>query len=408
MKKVLVGAMALLTLAACSNEEVLQKNEVNQEIGFTAVTGKALSRANDGYCNKSLPATFYVTASYTTDGSTYNQYFLNDGFKQGSGNTYVSSGSVRYWPELGTAIDDLKMKFFATTSTTPGTPNPVVIDAPKWSVNGTEMMLENYTVGTDVSKQHDLLYAVTTVEEKPTPGVQEINFRHALSQIEFQAKNSNSTIHVEICGVSVVNVNNKGTFKFSADTDENYNIHTTPSGSEPASVGTWSAWDDKETYAVTFNPTVIGTGATSLTVANDGEKEYSTNTMYLIPQAIIPWNKTDHAKPTEDPAKGTYFLVKAKIWNIAATDGVFNSTTDVQLWGSGSSMNASGAKDIAVPANSITWAPGKRYVYTFEFTASGNGGTDPGTGHEVLTPIKLSVTVDDFVDAGEISVPLTK
>lgn len=397
--------MALLTLAACSNEEVLQKNEVNQEIGFTAVTGKALSRAADGFCNKFLPKAVNVTASYASNGSEFTQYFLNDAFILTGTNTLISSGSVRYWPALdvdGTGTQ--KLKFFATTAKDG---NDASVMSPVWDGGYTSMKLENYTVGRDVSKQHDLLYAVTTVNSKPADGLQSINFRHALSQIEFQAKNSNSTIHVEICGVSVVNVNNKGTFKFSADTDENYNIHTTPSGSEPASVGTWSAWDDKETYAVTFNPTVIGTGATSLTVTNDGEKEYSKNTMYLIPQTIIPWNKTGYAKPTEDPAKGTYFLVKAKIWNIAATDGVFNSSTDVLLWGSASG-DYNGAKDIAVPANAITWEPGKRYVYTFEFTASGNGGTDPGTGEEVLTPIKLSVTVDDFVDAGEFPVDMTK
>ena len=408
MKKVLVGAMALLTLAACSNEEVLQKNEVNQEIGFTAVTGKALSRANDGYCNKFLPKAVNVTASYASNGSEFTQYFLNDAFILTGTNTLISSGSVRYWPALdvdGTKTQ--KLKFFATTAKDG---NDASVMSPVWDGGYTSMKLEDYTVVNDVSKQHDLLYAVTTVNSKPTDGLQTINFRHALSQIEFQAKNSNSNIHVEICGVSVVNVNSKGTFKFSADTDDNYEIHDSQESerTEPTNVGSWPASSIKETYAVTFNPTVIGTGATSLTVANDGEKEYSTNTMYLIPQTIIPWNKTGYAKPTEDPAKGTYFLVKAKIWNIADEHGVFNSSTDVMLWGSGSSMDASNAKDIAVPANSITWAPGKRYVYTFEFTASGNGGTDPGTGHEVLTPIKLSVTVDDFVDAGEISVPLTK
>ena len=53
MKKVLLGTLAVLTLAACSKDEVIQQNP-NDEITFTAVTNKAVSRAADGYCNKKL------------------------------------------------------------------------------------------------------------------------------------------------------------------------------------------------------------------------------------------------------------------------------------------------------------------------------------------------------------------
>lgn len=400
MKKCFFGAIAVLALASCSNEKVVELSQ-DQEIKFTATAGKALSRANDGYCNKSLPANIYLSAAYTTDGSTYVQYFKNDAFKLNSGKEYISSGSVRYWPELTNA--NQKLKFFATTATTPGDPNPIDIAAPAWVTGNTGMTLKDYTVGTTVANQHDLLYAVTEVTSKPTDGLQEINFRHALSQIEFRAKNENTNIRVEICGVKVVNVNNKGTFTFSESTDLNIPQHDY-TGADAANKGVWSALADKKTYGVTFGPVEVKAAGTELTTENDASKEYSANTMYLIPQAIVPWNKDDHAKPTDENTN-TYFLVTAKIWNIAGDSWTAN---DVILWGSGESMKATGAKDIAIPAAAVTWAPGKRYVYTFVFTTDGNGGTDPGTGDEVLTPIRLDVTVDDFVNHTEETVDMVK
>lgn len=397
MKKVLVGAMALLTLAACSNEEVLQKNEVKQEINFTAVTGKALSRAVDGFCNKSLPGEIYVSASYKSSVSAeYAQYFLNDVYT--SGTPYTSS-VARYWPSF---TGEQKLKFFATTSKDGGG-NSII--EPKWVVGSKceKMMLENYIVDTDVSKQHDLLYAVTTVEAMPSSGVQTINFRHALSQIEFMAKNENSKIHVEICGVSIVHVNNQGTFTFFEDTDDNIENHGF-GGTEASNVGVWSALSGDEAYTVSFDPQNIASTATELTTKDDAGKEYSANTMYLIPQGITAWDRATTPKAVE--SSDTYFLIKAKIWNIAGT--VFTPGTDVILWGTGDSGDVTGAKDIAIPATDITWEPGKRYVYTFVFTTSGEGGADPDSGKDVLTPIKLKVTVDDFVKGSDETVNMTK
>lgn len=52
----------------------------------------------------------------------------------------------------------------------------------------------------------------------------------------------------------------------------------------------------------------------------------------------------------------------------------------------------------------MEWKDGFRYVYTFNFTNYGVGGTDPDSGDPVLTPITLTVTVDDFVDYGNTDV----
>lgn len=408
MKKVVIGAMAVLALTACSNEEVIQTNEQNPEISFSAVTGKSLSRAKEGYCNNATPNTFQVAAAYTTDGTTYAQYFINDGYKKSVENTdpgyanhknYVATGSVRYWPELGDASDTKKLKFFAYLNAAP----TWVTTAP----DAYQAMKADFTVAALVKDQVDFIYAVEEAQKKPDYGQLAINFRHALSQIEFRAKNANNKIHVIVDGVKVVNVNNTGTFTMKAATTNNFVDHTTGANfgtadtDERVGRGEWSAQSGTASYEVTTASEVALDGTAKNLTAETG-KEYTTRSMYLLPQTLTPWDGTGAAA---SQAK-SYFMIKAKIYNIANESGTFDPAKDVLLWGEGTGTPTT--KYIAVPAPSVNWEDGKRYVYTFVFTTDGNGGSDPDTGKEVLTPIKLEITVDDFVDVANKDVNLNK
>lgn len=411
MKKVVIGAMAVLALTACSNEEVIQTNEQNQEISFSAVTGKSLSRAADGYCNNVTPATFKVAAAYTTDGSTYAQYFINDGYKKSNASddackTYLADGSVRYWPELGTADDNQKLKFFAYHNA-----------EPTWTettgANAYTAMKANFTVAALVKDQVDFIYAVEEAQKKPDAGQLKINFRHALSQIEFRAKNANNKIHVIVDGVKVVNVKNTGTFTMKAVTSGdgtsgtgNYEDHTKGENLGTADTdprvgrGEWSAQSGTASYEVTTASEVALDGTAQNLTAETGT-EYTTRSMYLLPQTLDPWDGTGAAAAPSQTK--SYFMIKAKIWNIADAVGGWTAE-DVLLWGEGTGTPTT--KYIAVPAPSVNWEDGKRYVYTFVFTTDGNAGSDPGTGDPVLTPIKLEITVDDFVDVENTNVEM--
>lgn len=415
MKKVVIGAMAVLALTACSNEEVIQTNEQNQEISFSAVTGKSLSRAADGYCNNATPATFQVAAAYTTDGSAYAQYFINDGYKKSVLDTdpgyanhknYVATGSVRYWPELGTATDTKKLKFFAYLNASP----EWVTTAP----DAYKAMKADFTVATLVKDQVDFIYAVEEAQEKPAAGQLAINFRHALSQIEFRAKNANNKIHVIVDGVKVVNVKNTGTFTMKAVTSGNgtlgtgnYEDHTTGANFGTADTdsrvgrGEWSDQSGSASYEVATDGDVVLTSDAKNLTAETG-KEFTTRSMYLLPQELTPWDGTGAAA---SQAK-SYFMIKALIYNIADAGGTVHTNTDVVLWGGKDTSDNWITKYIAVPAPSVTWEDGKRYVYTFVFTTNGNGGSDPTTGDPVLTPIKLEITVDDFVDVENTNVEM--
>lgn len=173
MKKVLLGTLAVLTLAACSKDEVIQQNP-NDEITFSVTTNKAVSRAQDGYCNKSLPETFNVWAN-VSDGSTgYKPYFSGDEYTQTAtgAKTYKNTTINRYWPSEA-------VNFFACKNATP-----------QWEADNSTLIVKNFTVNNDVTKQVDFIYATVKGATKPTDATatQAINFRHALSQIEFAAK----------------------------------------------------------------------------------------------------------------------------------------------------------------------------------------------------------------------------
>ena len=322
------------------------------------------------------------------------------------------------------ADDGIKMKFFA-----------MVNADPDW--DGTTGMTADFIVPSTVSNQKDVLYAVQEVDVKPDGGAQSINFRHALSQIEFEAQNKNKNIYVEITGVQVMNVWDKGTIKFSASTADNVDTHAATTNPYPENqLCTWTVKNSTDaegttnpankSFGVEFGAIKLSqkkvtketTGespsitygedqapASSLTTANDDGKEYSSNTMYLLPQQITAWAPTTEDKKP-GPGKGSYFLVKAKIWNVAAGDGTRAASGDIVLWDNQKKVSGEGGSGsettveqfIAIPIPSIKWIAGKRYVYTFIFTTDGNGGYNPGDGEPVLTPITLSVTVDDFVD----------
>ena len=377
MKKHLVlGALAVLSLAACTKSEVVELNKGN-EISLTAVTGKNLTKAADGYCNSAMPADFAVWAA--TDGKKYfeAQTYTRDG----STNTYKST-NARYWPT--TDVDFFAAKNYGGSATLTAT-------------DPTSLAVADYTVPTTVADQKDFIYAVKKGAKK-ADGAAALKFRHALSQIEFQAKNSNSGIYVEVTGVTVKQVYSKGNFSVNVATTNNFVDHTLGAADEDNRSGrcTWAGQDAKADYAISFAAVPLESTATSLSVTDPVDQEYNDNTMYLIPQAVpdlwvVP---TPPTTPTPVPATGkAYFEITAKIWNVAGA--TVDKGNDVVLHDG----------KIAVPIpNTTTWEDGLRYVYTFNFTTYGNGGVDPGTGKPVLTPIELTVTVDDFVDAGNTDV----
>lgn len=390
-----------MAMASCSQDETIGINHDGDEITFNVVTNNA-TRAADVYCNQNLPGGFYVSA--ISDGKTY----IDKDHVTGSNGNWTNTSGTRYWPE--TAVD-----FYAYVNA--GT-------SYKWSVNEGKATakFENFAVNGTVAEQVDLLYAVKTNQSK-TDGKVNLNFRHALSQIVFQAKNTNANLYVEIAGVSVANVGGTNTFTFpSENTETNIDHPETGPGDdgvyETGEFGSinyddsWGAWDNltsgTEKYDVDFDKTPVPGNNTlvSLTTKNDPSKEYNSNAMLLLPQTTSAWNPEKNPLPGAKGNTGSYLLVDCAIFNVAGDD---YADGDVCLWGEqqGSTWNT---KELAIPV-AFDWQQGKKYVYTLVF-GEGNGGYDPDPDPDpdpedpdpVLVPITFEIEVDEFVpvNGGEI------
>ena len=420
MKKFLPGALgALIVLASCSQNEVAEINRDGDEIRFNVVTNKA-TKAADVYCNANMPSSFYVSA--ISDGKTY---IAKDEIKNVSG-SWQNQNGTRYWPEES-------VSFYAHVNGGNFYAWEVADDAT--GITGATAKFESFKVEDQVADQKDLLYAVKTNQSKKGTPV-ELNFRHALSQIVFQARNDSENLYVVIEGVTVANVGNINTFTFpSANTDSNIKEHDKdPHDDGATNTGvyeddelegnityndSWGKWDEngisgKAKYNVSFTAvSVIGNKQlVSLTTANDVDKTFNKNAMLLLPQGTNAWAPEVNPKPSNEENTGSYFLVNCRIYNVATPNvedenGGWTSD-DVCLWGELSGGEYT-SKELAIPV-AFNWEQGKKYVYTFVF-GNGNGGynpdpedPDPEKPEPVLVPITFTITVDDFVpvDGGDI------
>ena len=373
-KKYLLGALSVFLLASCSNDEVTEINQ-GEAIQFTASAGKAA---------RSVITTTASINNFKVWAYTGDQTYM-DGVEVTKTGDNWSYGNLKYWPQEA-AVD-----FYSVNPTT------YTVDADKKIVD--------FAVADEVANQIDLLYAAnigeTKAAHKNTPVA--VNFRHALSQIVFKAKvKEGSNLKVKIDGVRIAQLEWKGTLTYP----------TATTAADAADVAnTWGTWantrtaeENKKFYAAGITSQTITAGQTvALTTENSGE-------LLLMPQTLSPWTVG-----TDNTENKSYFLVDCQIW-----DG------DVQLW-----PVENTTAEVAIPVSEITWAQGKKYIYTFIF---GEGGgyvppTDPDDptpdpdspkpdsdkpqpgdpdkpqpGDPVLVGINFTVTVDDFVLGNEIDV----
>lgn len=370
----------MLALASCSQDELTSVNRDGDEIAFSVVTNKG-TRAADVYCNNNLPGSFKVWASLT-NGSTTSGYMGGDEITYTTEGKWVNSGGTRYWPNDGA------LSFYAIT----GGSNLTIEEGGK--------KITNYTVKTNVSEQEDILYAAALNKTKAQDGNSPVtmNFRHAMSQIVFKAKNINPRLYVKVSEVRVCHLANSGSFTFNQSTEAPFVDHEGVNTNSNAT-GSWgTALSGNANYGVTLTTPVALPGskeanAVALTYVSDGDQQSYTNSMLLMPQTKSKW--------ATDNTAGFYFAVKCVIYNVLGDN--FNETSDVAIWGT-----AENHKYVVIPAQ-ITWTPGKKYIYTFVF-GEGNGGykpddpnpdpdqpdPDPTNPEPVLVPITFDVSVDDF------------
>ena len=122
----------------------------------------------------------------------------------------------------------------------------------------------------------------------------------------------------------------------------------------------------------------------------------ATGALFMIPQALTPWNPSTTGALNADNT-GVYFLLNCQILS--------GTNKDIQVWPSEADETFA---EIAVPANTLTWEQGKKYVYTFIF---GEGaGYEPGENPNpdpTLVGIDFTVTVDEFIDGANQDIDMS-
>ncbi len=380
-KNFFYGALAVLSLAACSQNEVMDVNRNGDEIKFSVVTNKA-TRAEAVYSNTNKDFSFNVWASH--EGATYidgDNITTPD-----QGTTWTNATGNRYWPETG------DVDFYAANAGTI-----------TWSLTTTPTI--SFTVADNVGEQEDLLYAVTLDQNKTANanGVA-MNFRHALSQIVFKAKNTNPNLYVEIYGVTVCNLHKTNTYTYpttgtGANFDENESATGEPVDETIANIGEWATLSGSGTqdYNISWTDAIAVVGNKTTPDVQDLKGDVATS-MLLLPQTTTAWNPTTETDLAT--AQGTYFLVKCNMYNVKGD--AYAEGEDILVWGEDGV-----GKEVAIPVT-INWAQGNKYVYTFVFNDA-NGGYNPDQPDQpAMTPITFTVTVDDFDYVSDTSVEVKK
>ena len=338
-----LAAGLLLMLGSCSQDDIVEANLGADEIRFAAVTNGS-TRAADIYNPTEMPASFQVSAM------SQGKVYISDDKIERKGSeapyTWENSTGTRYWPE--DAVD-----FYAHVNA--GT---------TFALNNGAPTFNNFAVVSAVDSQVDLLYAVKKGETKETTPVQ-LNFRHALSQIVFKARNESENIFVQIKGVKVKNVKNSGTYTFPTTTDPNL---PTSGTADSENRGSWALADTKAEYNVPFSLTDVKGSKTNPTVVN--LTDVKGTALMLMPQTTNAWVPETYPKPSVGNTN-SYLLVDCVIYNVADGSATPLPGDNVCLWGEESEGKYT-TKELAIPVK-FAWEEGKKYTYTLVF-GNGNGG----------------------------------
>ncbi len=329
MKKImLLTSAAALALASCSNDEVKDVNR-GRAIDFRAET---TSRATE--TNATNLQTFYASAFNASgdiyDGFDEDEYFKNEGI-------FVSKAH-HFWPE--NENEELSFVAYAPAKTA----NGVVLINGDLELTKGGLTLKGFAPRYAIAKQIDFVHATATGTKAAdqAKGVG-LEFNHALSQIEINAKNSGFYKYT-IAGVKIVGVHNAGDYDMTKWTTDG---------------------KTKGSYKITYDdPVVLQEEPTAKSIMGPH------GTAMLLPQQLTAWDVTDK----ENSEGGAYIAVKL---NLKDGEGklIFPKSDDDNAYGW-----------VAVPI-ATKWEAGKKYIYTLDF-ANGAGVVAPATGDNEFDPGK--------------------
>ena len=415
------------TFASCTNDDNVFESQApelakaNNTIGFNLLNdqmvgtrGVSIESGNTDYLDQISAYDFMVVGHYhataTGTGATPGNLYLGtadnagvivDVTNDGSVLSYATRNAANtadedyYWPagklnfqavspasdasfslsNTPTGADEYLSQLTATVTV----PGAKTYDAGAWSAK----------TGT-IAAQKDIMFAhAENLGAGDNSGVVNMAFQHALSQVVFKAKISNTAFYADITEVGIVNVHRTGTVglydhagtgtsataKLDADVTGNADGDYTLIGGDGLVAFNADTDGDSTNDAIR----VTSTDPVFLSASADG----GNGALLMIPQTTTAWTTTDLAAvplTTADAAHNSY--IKVKLTVTEASSGT--KKIDDQY--------------IYLPL-AINWAQGYRYTYTLVI-GDGEGAYD-ATGNKIeynTTPISFTLTVADWTN----------
>ena len=197
------AALAAVALASCSSDETVAENQAAQDanaISFRSfVNGATRSTYTPGVITSTTFSADDQINVWATKGTSPTAFFSDATFTYSTSNGFTSN-PVYYWPATVDASTN-KLDFYASYGADQTAAGVVASFAP--STSGTH---------------YDLLTAKLEVTSKPSAGAAAgaLAFKHALSQIEVQVKNTNANLEFVVSGVKIGYVAMNGTCTFTS------------------------------------------------------------------------------------------------------------------------------------------------------------------------------------------------
>ena len=374
-------AAAAVALAACSNDDTIAVNQGIEEantINFSNTIVEGQTRAA-GITSGNL-LSFYVTANRGDEiyfGGTPVQFAKDNSTDPVS----YRSETKYYWPSEG------KLDFYAFAPATGST------------ITRTDSTHFSVTPAAAPASQEDFVYGVVRQQDKTSGGngVQ-LNFRHAMSDVIIQLKNTASDLDVTVGNVSIGFILPTGAFAPAFKTAAGSEVGFCTNGTGISNVtaasetgyyiapGAWTASGDRTSYtqAATTTSYTSNTAVTPLPAD-----------MILVPQTLV--NPGAYSAATAGSGyNGACITVQVKIQDkqghyLAGTANNFVTA----MW----------------PIAATQWLPGHKYTYTLDLAGGGYFPTNQENTDENLDPILknaeiffLTPTVDEWIAADGINV----
>lgn len=332
IQKFFLASVAATMMTACSVEEGFDTPVAANEITFSVESGST-SRQIATYSANSTDR-FIISARHN------GMAFIDEEPVSLSHGGWINRNTSHVWPSEGN-VDFFAYIYDETANNE---------HAPLLDIEQSRAKLRSFSVATDASRQTTLKYA-SAPERCAAGGSVPLQFKEALSEIVFCAKNSSSKLHVEISEVEVCNVHMQGDFIF-------------PAGKKAAS------WDvsasSPKTSKAAFEVKTVGKEMDCL-----GEE----TTMHLIPQS------SDCATSENGYSDGFSIVFRCAVWQLSdPAKGVQES--DNMLIGDKNADGSVTFGELRIPLE-INWHSGCRYVYSVNFGAGGISGI-PVTGGTML------------------------